>query len=300
MANRVNINEWAQAQEPIARKAFALTLGRNPADLVRRFHNPISSNKLTETYFNAGDIGTMPEWNGRVPYDTWSQEYEHRITNSFFSKGLMIDYIFIRTDQQNIVEDGSKMLGLAAARRIAGDSVAWFNSGASAMTCRDGQPLFGSHTSGVDSNIVQSNMILTSFSAAALQAAKIKQKQFLSNRGNELDIMPNMLIGSNNLEQSFYVTVKSQKVPESANNAANIHYGKWETVNDVRITDPYAWAIVDKELMLADGPVWQVLDDVTYERDKDFDTRSVKYAAHMAYGKGVRGWEFVLYSQAAS
>ena len=118
---------WQDALEPIAKKNFQVGLKELPAEK-SMLYNVEKSDKLTETYLELGDIGSMEEFSGAVPYDDIAQGYKMTITSKEMAKGIKIARKFVRTDQLDIVKSLPKMLGLAARRRVALDVFAPFNN----------------------------------------------------------------------------------------------------------------------------------------------------------------------------
>lgn len=288
-----NIASWISAQEPIAKKQFALGLGREVKMTRDMFFDVGSSNKLQETYFDAGDIGNMVEFNGTTEYESWKQNYQQQIQAKLFRKGMAIDYKFIRTDQQGIVKDASKMLGLAARRRIAGDAMTPFNNAFDgSYVTRDSLSLCNAaHTSNVG-GATQSNRGTLAFSPAAVEAVRILMRKFRSNKDNELDIMPDMLVGPIDLDQAFQELLESTHVVNSNNNQINVHKGRYTAVTSIRIVDPNNWFMIDKALM-KQYLRWNNLDDIDFKRDEDFDGRTAKWVVDAFYGHGPTGWEFI-------
>jgi phage major head subunit gpT-like protein len=70
---------WQDALEPIAKKNFNVGLKEIPAEKSMLF-DVVKSDKLTETYLEIGDVGSMEEFNGSVPYDDISQGYKMTMT----------------------------------------------------------------------------------------------------------------------------------------------------------------------------------------------------------------------------
>lgn len=287
------IQNWTSAQEPIAKKQFVLALGREVKMTRDMFFDVVSSDKLRETYFDYGDLGNMPEFDGTTQYESWVQNYEQQIVAKLFRKGISIDYKFIRTDQQNVTKDASRMLGLCARRRVGGDAMMPFNSAFDgSYTTRDGLALcHTAHTSNVG-GATQGNKGTVAFSPAALEAVRILMRQFRTNRDNEMDIMPDMIVGGVTLDGPFQEVLGSTLVPNSANNNINIHKGKYTAVTSIRIVDQNNWWVIDKTLM-KQFLKWNKVDDIDFKQDSDFDARASKMVVDAFYGHGPTGWEFI-------
>ena len=297
MPSAIGLGNFQASLEPIARKSFHLGLGREVKDRKEMYFDIIKSDKKTETYIELGDIGTVPEFDGELAYEGISQGYQNTITNKIYGKGMRIDYEFVRTDQQRIAMSLPKMLGLAMGRRIAGDSSTWFNDANTAnYPTKDTLSLSNAAHTSNNGGANQSNRITTAFGAVALAAARISHRKVLSNTDQVLEIMPTLLFGGIDLQDSFEEVIKSKGQVNTANNTINVMEGKWTAINDRRFTDANNWAIGDKELM-KEYNIWQDVDPVEFKQAEHFDGRVAKYAVWAFYGFGSTGWEWVFYSE---
>lgn len=294
MSRTIGTAAFRNTLEPIAKKSFHLGLGRNPMGRRDFFYKVEKSDKQTETHLEIGDFEQVPEFTGDLQYADWQEGYKNTITNKEYLLGLKIEYRWQRFDQLRVAKQASEMLGLAMKRRIASDSVYWANNMFNgAYTTRDGAALCSSsHTSDVGGT-TQSNYGTTAFNAVSLSAARIAHRKLVSNTDNPLDIMPNMLVGSIDLDDYFQEVVKSKSRPYSDQNDINVHYGKFQTVTDVRISDANNWGLVDTDLM-KQFQIWQEVDPVAFEKDSEFEGRISKYLVSALYGFGSIGWEWIM------
>ena len=290
----VGIGNFQDALEPIAKKSFHLGLGKEVDSRRNIFYKVEKSDKLMETYLEIGDISTVPQFDGELDYDTWDQGHKNTITAKEYAKGLKIERRFVRTDQLRVAKQLPEMLGLAMRRRLASDAVYWANNAFStAYATRDALALCSSaHTSEVGGSN-QSNRIVTAFSAVNLEAAKITMRKFLSNRDNVLDIMPDMLVGPIDLDDSFQEVIHSKGKVSTANNDINVSYGKYKAITDIRISDTNNWFLVDSDLM-KQFQIWNEVDPVEFKKSENFDGLVAKYMVYCFYGFGSIGWEWAL------
>jgi hypothetical protein len=281
---------------PHYKKQFHLGMGREVKDRKELYFDITSSNRESETYFEVGDFGSVPEFDAELQYEGVQQGYTNTITNKVYGKGIRIEYKFTRTDQQRVAKMLPKFLGLAFRRRIAGDSASWFNEATSTYLTRDGLSLVNAaHTSNVGGSN-QANRITSAFSAVALAAARITHRKILSNTDQVLDVMPTVLYGSIDLQDPFEEVIKSKGQVNTANNTINVMQGAFTAVTDRRFEDTDNWAIADKQLQ-KEFNIWQTVDNVSFEQAKDFDGRTAKYAGWSFHGAGSTGWEWILYSE---
>lgn len=280
--------------EPIAKKAFHLGLGRQVNSRRDMFYRVEKSDKLTETYLELGDIGTVPEFDGELEYQNMSQGHKMTITAKEYASGLRIERKFVRTDQLRVAKQLPEMLGLAMRRRYAADGCSWFNNMFNTIhTTRDGLALCSTAHTSLNGGSNQANRITTAFSAVALSAARITMRRFMSNTDQVLEITPGLLAGSIDLEDAFDEVIKTQGKVDSANNNINVHKGKYTSVTDVRFSDTNNWALIDKDLMKQYN-IWNEVDPTEFKKAEQFDNLVAKYLVYAFYGFGPTGWEWIL------
>lgn len=289
----ITTGNWADALEPIARKNFVLGYKEVPADR-DMFFDVVKSDKLTETYLELGDTGSMGEFTGTVDYDDVQQGFKMTITAKEYAKGMKIQRKLVRTDQLEIIKSLPKLLGLAARRRIATDVFFGYNNAFNtSMTTLDGLQLCSTAHTSNNGGTSQSNYITTAFSAVALEAASISMRRFNTNTDQVFEVQPDMLLGPIDLEEAFYEVNKSSGKVNTANNNANFHMGRYKTYTTRLLSDTNNWFLIDSELM-KQFAIWNQVDDVDFKQAEDFDGLVAKYLAYMFYGYGFRDWRFVM------
>lgn len=289
----ITTGNWADALEPIARKNFQLGFKEVPGDR-DMFFDVVKSDKLTETYLELGDTGSMGEFTGTVDYDDVAQGYKMTITAKEYAKGMKIQRKLVRTDQLDIIKSLPKLLGLAARRRMASDVFFGYNNAFNtSMTTVDGLQLCSSAHTSTNGGQTQSNYTTTAFSAISLEAASIGMRRFNTNTDQPFEVQPDMLLGPIDLEEPFYEVIKSSGKVNTANNNKNFHYGKYKAYTTRLLTDTNNWFLIDSDLM-KQFAVWNELDAVDFKQAEDFDGLVAKYLAYMFYGYGFRDWRFVI------
>lgn len=289
---------WQDALEPIAKKNFNVGLKEIPAEKSMLF-DVVKSDKLTETYLEIGDVGSMEEFNGSVAYDDISQGYKMTVTAKEMAKGIKIQRRFVRTDQLDIVKSLPKMLGLAARRRIALDVFYGYNNAFnSSITTLDTLSLCNSAHTSTNGGSNQGNSGSTAFSGVSVEATRLLMKKFLSNTDQRFEVKPDMLIVPPDLEEAAYELTASSGKVDTANNNKNFHQGKWKVLVSDWLEDTNNWFMVDSDL-LKQFAVWNDVDSIDFAQSEDFDGIAAKYRAYMFYGFGFRDWRFT-YGHAVS
>lgn len=294
----ITTGNWQDALEPIANKNFQLGFREKPAERDMLF-DVKKSTKLTETYLELGDIGSMGEFTGDLDYEDISQGYKMQLQATEFAKGIKIQKKFVLTDQLDVVEQLPKMLGLAARRRMAVDIFSILNNAFNtAHTTIDALQLCSSaHTSNQDGvSTTQSNRGTTAASPVALETVRQAMKDFATNKDNLFETNPDMIICPRELEETFYEIIKSSGKVDTANNNRNFHMGKYKLLVSDWLDDSNNWFVVDSELMKMFN-VWNNVAALEFGQAKDFDGFQAKYAAYMFYGYGSRDWRWIYGSE---
>lgn len=290
----ITTGNWQDALEPIARKNFQVGFREKPAER-DMIYDVKKTSKLTETYLELGDIGSMNTFNGDLEYDDVSQGYKMTITQTEYAKGIKIQRKFAETDQLDVVEGLPKYLGLSARRRMAVDIFSIFNNAFNTThTTIDGLQLCSSaHTSNQDGvATTQANRGTAAASAPNLEAVRQAMKDYMTNRDNLFEVNPDMIVCPRALEETFYEIIKSSGKVDTANNNRNFHMGKYKLLVSDWLDDDNNWFVVDSELMKMFN-VWNNVVPLEFGQAKDFDGFTAKYAAYMFYGYGSRDWRWV-------
>lgn len=289
---------YQDALEPIANKNFQLGFKEIPPERDVLF-DVKTSKKLTETYLELGDIGSMNEFSGDLEYEDTEQGYKMTITAKEYAKGLKIQRKFIKTDQLDIVSGLPKLLGLSARRRIAGDSAAIFNDAFNtSYTTIDGLQLCSNAHTSNNGGSDQDNLGTTAFSEAQVDAIRILMKGFLTNTDELFEVKMDMIIVPPALEKACYELISSSGKVDTANNNANFHKGKYKMLVLDRLDDSNNFFCVDSDLMKIFN-VWNNVDALEFGQAEQFDGFAARYRAYMFYGFGSRDWRWVYGSEVA-
>lgn len=122
----------------------------------------------------------------------------------------------------------------------------------------DGKGLFATdHPKKVKSG-TQSNKFADAFSIAALGAAETAMQNFTGDLGEILDVSPDTIIIPNlyALKNDVFSAIGADKSPETANNAFNYQYGRWNII---------VWPYLNQFITSGTAP-W-ILMDSRYNKD---------------------------------
>lgn len=288
----ITTGNWQNALEPIAHKNFDVGSKEIPAEK-DLFYTVKKTSKLTETFLELGDIGSMGEFTGSLGYDDVTQGYSFTVTAKELAKGIKIQRKFAETDQLDIVEGLSQMLGRSARRRIASDVFFPFNNAFNtSITTLDGLQLCSTAHTSNQGGANQSNSGTTAFSAVALEATRILMKKFKTNKDNIFGVDPDMIICGVDLEEAVYEAINSKGKVNTANNNVNFNMGKYKMSSSLWLDDTNNWFVVDSSLMKMQM-IWNDIVKLEFNQARDFDGFVAKYSAYMFYSYLPRDWRFV-------
>lgn len=289
----IGTTQWTDALEPIARLQADAGMKELP-DNREVLWTVKPSKKLTETLLEQGDIGPTPQFTGNLEYLDNAQGYKKTVTNVEYASGIKIQRIFYDTDQLDVVEGRPKLLGRSMRRRIAADSVFHLqNAFNAAYTVPDTLTLCNTAHTSNQPNITttQSNTASTALSGPAVEAARIKMRQFLTNTDQRMEIIPDMLVvGVENEERAFEI-IKTKGRVDTANNNVNFHYGRYKMLVDYRISGT-KWFLIDSRLM-KDYNTWFELTAPEFNKDTEFDSYAAKFSMYTAYSYVSTEWRWV-------
>lgn len=234
----------------------------------------IRSNKSTETYAWLGGVADLHEWKDeRIPEGLL--EHDFSIKNYSWEGSIAVDRDAYDDEQYGQI--GIRVRDLAdKAKRFWGRLVfTLLNQGnaavgaglfaGKAITCYDGQAFFSAaHQSGTSG--IQSNIGTVAFSLANLRTALTAMKQFVDDKGNLMDIRPNLLVVHPNNEFLAREILNSAYYPAEGAVTTRLATNVMKGILDLYVTPLVStnfWSVLDttgvvKPLIL------QLRKDVTF------------------------------------
>lgn len=267
-----------------------------------------NSEKVFEEYLQIGNIGNIGRHNGSIDYKSFIPGYNFKIEPAEFSGGVSAERKLVKDDKFGVIGGRVKKLAQAVGRSI--DILAHniltraFSNTYEYGFSEEGKPLCSStHTTktGVSTAVGFSNYGTSQISKTAIDAARIVMMRFRDDRGNLVDVNPDMIICPITQARTSYESVgydprngsKSSLDPESANNKINIAMGfdvlPLKRLDEVSTT---AWYIVDGKKM-KECLHWINKESPDYESMSDFDTKTYKSSVYYRLGYGWLDWRFI-------
>lgn len=284
---------FADLLEPGLRHIFSDVFNRQESMLSVLF-NMQESEKAVEHDLEMGDIADFEQFAGTVPYDDLKQGYKTNYEHTEYARGFKVERKLVKDDLYAQINRKPQQLALAAARKREADGANVFNNAFnSGFTGGDGVSLCNSaHPSNVG-GANQSNAGTSSLSPTNVEATRRLMIAYKSNRDNNIQVSPDLLIVPTELDQTAFEIINSKGKVDTANNNVNFHYGKYKLVVwNNWLTDATRWWMVDSQLMKM-FLLWFDREPVQFFKDADFETLVAKFAGYMRYSRGWSDWRWV-------
>lgn len=280
--------------DPILDEIFHMSYDQVP-DMINTLFGVRGSNKAKETDLRVGSFRDPVELEGRIEYQTPQADFEIEYVHTEYASGFMVERKMLDDMQYDGIFDSASQMGTAFARKRQKDAASVFNNaftaGATAgydgvALCSDSHPLSESDTTTVDNNLA---LALTGDN---LETAITTMQAFGDDLGEEIVIMPDILLVPRALWREARELTESEKEPESAENAINVFTGLRAVVWPY-LTDTNAWFLIDST-MANRYLKWYNRVPVEFGAEEDFDTFFRKYRGYMRYSFGWSDWRWVI------
>lgn len=258
------------------------------------------STKAKETDLRIGGFRDPVVFNGKVQYDDAERDYTVEYSHTEFAKGFMVERKLIDDNQYETIFERPQELAIATARKRRKDAASVFNNAFSTSFLGfDGKPLCEDDhpRSRTDSTAVDNEHTLA-LSSANLETVVVAMQGFKDDLGEEITIIPDRLVVPRTLRKTAIEILASDKVPENANNTANVQnaayafQGGWRMIVDPYLTDPNAWFVVDST-MARRYLKWYDRILPEFANEGDFDTLVSKFRMYMRYSYGWSNFRWI-------
>lgn len=251
--------------------------------------------------------------NGAYPVDNWeegySQTFIHETWKDSFSisQEMVEDAVLMNLRKQPAAfvagyyrtreKYGACLLGNA----IRGNASAAFGGRSYNAKGADGQNLFyTSHPSKVSGG-TQSNCFADAFSAAALGAVETEMQNFRGDNNEILDVAPDTIIIPNlyALKNEVFAAVGADKDPDTANNAFNYQYGRWNIIvwpylNQYITSGTAPWVLMDSRYNGENGSLmWYDRVKLAIRSSIDDNTDANVWRGRARFVAGFNDWRAI-------
>ena len=281
---------------PIIYHHFEIGVNRVPS-LRGRLMNVQNSTLAEEKGTGMGGI-SPDAWNqytsagrkGRLDLD---QLYTQTYTHVEYPVELVIEKRLLLNDQHGRIQDLVRRAGISAEQKMEIDAASVFNKAFTGKTWADGKALCATDhpVSPNKSSGTYSNEGTSALSKAAVSETRINMMRFKDDKGNEIGLMPNVLLVPPELEDTALEIANSVLDPASGNNAINPQAGRFSVITWQRLTDTNAWFMIDD--------VWRQEVVNWYNREAlqvmmtHETTTEIIYELKLHYSFGVDDWRWI-------
>lgn len=274
----------------------------------KRVATQIKSGKATETYPWLGGVPDLREWKDERVTEGLN-ELEFAIKNYDWESTIAVDRNAIDDEQYGQI--GIRVRDLAdKARRFWGRLVYTLLGQGNLATgtglfvgkgiaCYDGLPFFSAaHTSG--SSGIQSNIATgTTFSNTAVQAAMTAMMQFVDDKGNTMDIRPNLLVVHPTNQFLAKEMLNSTYFPTQITNAQKLATNVMQGALELYVT-PHVptnfWSVMDTTGIVK-PMILQLRQDIRFETlagntQEDFMRKKIFFGVDWRGNAGFGMWQY--------
>lgn len=279
--------------DPVLTEIFFQSYDQLP-DTAGAVFNRLTSDKAKETDLRIGSFADPTTHNGQVTYDEFAPDYEVEYVHEELSRGFIAERKLIDDMQYTGLFESASAMGVAFQRKRQKDAWSVFNNAFSSdHTGYDAKALVADDhpRSDSDSTSVDNNLALP-LNQDNLETAITTLMALGDDRGEEISIMPNLLIVPRALRKTAHELVESPLTPEDANTAVNIHEAMQYLVVPW-LTDTNAWFVVDT-IMARRYLKWYDRIPVEFAGMEDFDTMNRRYRGYMRYSYGWSDFRWIV------
>lgn len=253
----------------------------------------VTSDKQFEKYQGITELGLagVKQQGQAVSYQDPYQGFQKEILNVFYALGTTITYEMMRFDQYNLFQQLPQQLAKSVRRTEETVVHSVVNNGFSSATnpalTADGLSLFNSaHLLVAATGTTLSNIPSTTsdFSQSALEQAYIDIGRYVDDQNLPIVVQAKTLVVPVESQHLARKVLQTEYEVGSGNNTINpVATARMplDLVVTPYISDTDSWYIrTDRD----DGIVFQNVDDVMLDRDNEFDTKNLKFAAFRGFG----------------
>jgi len=249
--------------------------------------------------------------NGAYPVDGMQESYAKTLENVTWKNSFAISREIM--DDSNLIDLKQKPQGFITSyyrtrerfgaflfgEAIKGNASASFEGQKFSTAGADGSVLFATNHPRKIKSGTQSNKFSNAFSAEVLGAIETRMQGFTGDRGEILDVSPDTIVIPNiySLKNDVFAAIGADKSPDTANNAFNYVYGRWNVIvwpylNEFITSGTTPWILLDSRYNKDyNGAVW--LDRVKLEVKSDIAANDAnEWKGYARFIAGFNDWRF--------
>lgn len=291
---------WADVLDPRFERIWNDEYNQHPDMIPLLFDMVPSNGRNNMTYSGISTIADFQQFQGTVQYQDQALGYDSTATYLEWTNGFQLERKLLDDEQYNVWDDKPRALAASAFRTRQGHGARPWNNAFSVDN------LFGSNSEGValcsNSHTTTTgsstssgfdNLSTGSLTATELRSSRVQMVNFSGMQSERIQVMPDTLLIPPDLYGEAHEIVNSPGNPENANNASNVHEGRYRIIEWNFLTDANNWFLLDSSYMRL---MLKWIDRISLEHAfvEDFDTFTKKYRAYMRYAHVWRDWRFIM------
>ena len=299
MAGPMDVGAFGDLLDKRVTKLFYNELDQLP-DRIAEFYGMETSSDSFERWSGVGELGDFQEFNGTVGYQPQAQSYDVTAEHIAWTNGFQVTRQLYDDDRHGLWERKSPALANSYMRTRQGHGARIFNFAFSVDTkfynqsegvalCSD----VHTTTSGASTAAGFDNYVTGSLNATNVSSMRTQMRGFRGDVANKVSIMPDKLVYPIDLADRAAEIIKSDKTPDSANNAFNPQgNGRWTGTDWEYLTDTNNWFMLDTK-MAKQWLVWFDRIKIEFGKAEEFDTFVAKWRAYCRYSYLWANWRWI-------
>ena len=271
--------------------------------MIPSLYNVVSSDSAWEEYLSVGAYPDIPEFNGKISYQSIHPGYSTRIEPKEYAAGVQFERKLLDDKKYRVMDDRVGALAEASHRtreKMGVRAFAYaFSSAFDYVKSEEGVALCSTaHTtkSGTSTTSGFSNSGTSALSKSSVAATRLLMRQFRNDISERIDIGENLaLIVPDNLVDTALEIVGTQKSLDTAEGNINPQFGRYKVIPYLRLDDydTNNWFMVDLSRMKKDLLWINRIQPETAVMDSEFETYALKAKIYFRCAYGHRDWRWI-------
>lgn len=292
----------AMEQQSVLKDLFKMGTSENYGDMLTTMTAMDGFEPVGENGAYPGD--QMQEgYNKLLVYETWKDSFA--VSAEMMEDGKLMDMTkqpaaFMTAYQRTREKFGAALFGAA----ITGSANFGFKHKTFDATCADGLSLFNTDHTAKVKGANQCNRFTDEFSAEALGAVESAMHIFRGDNDEILDVAPDTIVIPEiaSLKNKVFAAIGADKDPNTANNAFNYQYGRWNVIvwpylNQFITRGIEPWILLDSKYNETyGGAVWNDRIKLAVRSTIDENTDANVWRGRSRFNAGFNDWRFAALS----
>ena len=277
--------------EPGFREIFFQQFAELPTVYDKIFH-VLNSTKHQEYDSSISGFGRLVETTEGAPvtYEDPLQGYDKAYVHKKYAKGFKITREMYEDDQYGIMAKMPKALASATTRTVENICGNIFDNAFTSGTGGDSVYLCSASHPRTDGGTVQDNSHTYGLTETYLEAALVKMRGTLDDKGQKILVRPDTLLIPKELEKEAIVLLNSSGRTGTNYNEVNPYAGRLNILVWDYLDNTQAWFVLDSKIHQLNFN-WRIQPE--FSQDESFDTDAALYKTRCRFSVGFSDWRGV-------